>query len=156
MCAIDLDPLDPVPQDELFVLRFLLTHKSIEAAAEALRNTVRWRKGRHDFNRDAHASLVGSVPGKAQVVTDNMLRVGRWWPGFLHHYTPHLEPVTVIRSGLAYPRALADADMMETMFEGMAQYKEANYYICDKNSRHTGRLCKTFCVTAHSRSAFRL
>eukprot|EP00656_Telonema_subtile_P031831 TRINITY_DN34869_c0_g1_i1.p1 TRINITY_DN34869_c0_g1~~TRINITY_DN34869_c0_g1_i1.p1 ORF type:complete len:399 (+),score=89.73 TRINITY_DN34869_c0_g1_i1:34-1197(+) len=146
MVKDDLDPNDVVPQDQLFILRFLLSHEhtdGLSAAADALRRTVAWRREMRDQLHEWHSFMTGGAEvGKRECHHPDQRKFAAWWVGGMHNYTTYMEPVSIVRAGLLNPQAIRLNGLTEEVLAFMRCYKEQLFAICDQASRETGRLVK--------------
>jgi len=127
---------DGVLIDDVFFLRFLLSNKKIDRAAEKIVETLEWRH----TNKDLLISLSqgGKHPLEAELT--NFLFSG---------YTGSLaggEPVSVVRMGISDFRVLMNSYDIETIAEYLLFEKEKMFRFCDAESRSRKVIVKAITV----------
>lgn len=123
--------------DDIFLLRFLLSNKSVEKSEAPLRETLRWRK--ENAARLAQAAAWYRDPkhdamGKMSIAD------------LLDVTTLNDEPVLVVRSGRSDVRSLMDAYSQDEVVEYLNYAKERAFRMCDEATRRTRRLVKMITV----------
>ena len=133
---------DPASYDDIFLLRYALTHRhrgGIEAAEDAVRKTIEWRT--------ENAAILEKVAstGKAPH-EDVVLRFSTF--GYVCDLSGY-EPVWVARTGHCNQRALMSTLTIDQVGDWLHYSKEVFWRICDERTRKTRTLIKVFFITTH-------
>lgn len=140
----DSDPAG-VPFDELFLLRFVLSFQSAEAAEPKLRSCVEWRMSNQDVQQAARANYAGDHDA-VDALMPQLVGLKQRMSGKLHTKVTRLGgPVYNIRGCLSDEKALV-AYLKENSFTMLRDFmllqRETAFYICDTETRRTGKLVK--------------
>ena len=128
-------------QDDIFVLRYAIHHKGdADAAADALRSTVAWR-------REKASMLASATPPHADRIEAFL---GEEKGTFLSRATKDGCPMAVIRAGQIDAKALMAAVSDEELVDYFLWQKEQAFRSCDEATRATGLLVQQ--VTANDLS----
>ena len=140
----DADPVG-VPFDELFLLRFVLSFESAEAAEPKLRGCVEWRMANQVVQQAARENFAGNY-GAVDALMPQLVGIKQRMSGKLHRKVTALGgPVYNIRACLNDEKALV-AYLKENSFTMLRDFmllqRETAFHICDMETRRTGRLVK--------------
>ncbi|CAK9106362.1 SEC14-like protein 5 [Durusdinium trenchii] len=127
---------DGVKVDDLFLLRFLLSNKKMEAAVEKVRATLEWRKK----NQKVLESMAAGEPHPLQKDLGHFLFTGT--TGCLAGG----EPVSVVRMGMSDFRRLMKSYTVDKVAEYLLFEKEKAFRTCDEETRARNRLVKSVTV----------
>ena len=122
--------------DDLWLLRFCLSHRTTEKAADAARATLRYRAANSDLLRRAmegggsHEDALGALNKQALLPSPTLLG----------------EPVHVVRAAASDVKKLMDDFTEEEVVEHLNLSKERAFLRCDAESRRSGRLVKLVSV----------
>mmetsp|Transcript_33115 Transcript_33115/g.105548 ORF Transcript_33115/g.105548 Transcript_33115/m.105548 type:complete len:404 (+) Transcript_33115:73-1284(+) len=131
----DVGSLGP-EYDDIFVLRFILSHPDVPEAASALKKTLAWRKEKAALLQRARD---GTLPEKGDVITKYMF-------ADLHKTTKYGEPIYLVRAGVSNIAAAMDLVEEHVMVDYMLYRKEQSFIQADKTTRETGLLTKIITV----------
>jgi hypothetical protein len=122
--------------DQVWLLRYILSYKSADAAEEACKFSINWLKENAD---QITALKAGEKPHLADVITRYQV-VGE------HKYNSKGEPIFIVRIGLCNTKGLMDAvpynDVVE--FMTIARMKTLDY--CDRKTREEGRIIRAITI----------
>ena len=122
--------------DDLWLLRFCLSHRTTEKAADAARATLRYRAANSDLLRRAmegggsHEDALGALNKQALLPSPTLLG----------------EPVHVVRAAASDVKKLMDDFTEEEVVDHLNLSKERAFLRCDAESRRSGRLVKLVSV----------
>ena len=143
---LDNPLFDPVRHDELWLLRFLLSHKkSVTAAAKAARTCLQWRK-EHDM--DKLAAKMRATPGSRGATSHPVFQYGHRRhvsPGGMHLLLPDPQRGPILVGDMTkfdYNAAMEKLTREEyTAFARI--FNEWFFNECDRVTRETGLLTKS-------------
>ena len=140
----DADPVG-VPFDELFLLRFVLSFESAEAAESKLRGCVEWRMANKVVLQAARENFAGNYVA-VDALMPQLVGIKQRMSGKLHRKVTGLGgPVYNIRACLNDEKALV-AYLKENSFAMLRDFmllqRETAFHICDTETRRKGRLVK--------------
>lgn len=127
----------PGEHDEIFVLRFLLSHGSVEAAETPLKRTIAWRRAR--AAELARARAEQPTPRHAAMAELLLIEL-------LEPRTARDEPILLVRVGRSDVRTLMDRWSEDEVADYLTYFKEAAFAACDRATRATRRLVKLVTV----------
>jgi hypothetical protein len=126
---------DPVSYDDIFLLRYVLTHNKrdgMDAAEDAVRKTIAWRSEKESVLNMAAAT--GKAPYDDIAMKFSTCGYACDLAG--------CEPVWVVRTGHQNQKALMSTLTQEQVVEWMHCSKEVFWQICDQRTRKTRKLVK--------------
>jgi hypothetical protein len=123
--------------DELFLLRYILSHDSdLELAAQAIRETITWR----EENKAKLERLGRGEP------LDFDAQFSKYSINALHKQTKFGAPLFIVRAGLSNPTAIVETLGAEKIKEWFIFSKEILFQICDRESRRRNMLVKAITI----------
>ena len=127
---------DSTPYDDIWALRFVLSHPEDADAARAAAETLRWRAEMQEM-------LAAAAAGKSLKRFESLERlvVAQY-----HGETSTGTPLYIIRAGISNTVALTNAHTHEEMVEFMMYRKELGFLLCDAMTRKTRKLTKLVTV----------
>lgn len=127
---------DSTPYDDIWALRFVLSHPEDADAARAAAETLRWRAEMKEM-------LAAAAAGKSLKRFESLERlvVAQY-----HGETSTGTPLYIIRAGISNTVALTNAHTHEEMVEFMMYRKELGFLLCDAMTRKTRKLTKLVTV----------
>lgn len=123
-------------QDDIWLLRYVLSNKTGKDAEEPARFTIKYRKDNAEM-----ISLLkrgGSVP--------NCKTIEKYFAAGEHGLTNSGEPIFYVRLGLSNTTALMDSCSYEEIFNYMVLNRELTLINCDKLTRKERRLVKAVTI----------
>ncbi|KAF0699239.1 Aste57867_10204 [Aphanomyces stellatus] len=130
------DVLTSVYDDDLWLLRFILSHGTSDAAEESCRFTIEWRTKR--------AAVLSKI--KAGAPPPFEAEVARFQVAGVHKATTLGEPIFIVRIGFFNPRALMDAIPFDEVVEYLMMCREVLALQCDAESRTKRTLIKMLSI----------
>lgn len=130
---------DGVSVDDVFLLRFVLSNrkkKTLESAAEKVRDTLRWRRE----NAELLTAMAQGEPHPLEKGMSDFLFSG------LGGSLAGGEPLSVVRMGSSNFRALMKTYDVETVATFLLFEKEKMFRICDRETRARDELVKAVTV----------
>jgi hypothetical protein len=127
---------DSTPYDDIWALRFVLSHPEDADAARAAAETLRWRAEKKEM-------LAAAAAGESLKRFESLERlvVAQY-----HGETSTGTPLYIIRAGISNTVALTNAHTHEEMVEFMMYRKELGFLLCDAMTRKTRKLTKLVTV----------
>ena len=127
---------DSTPYDDIWALRFVLSHPEDADAARAAAETLRWRAEKKEM-------LAAAAAGESLKRFESLERlvVAQY-----HGETSTGAPLYIIRAGISNTVALTNAHTHEEMVEFMMYRKELGFLLCDAMTRKTRKLTKLVTV----------
>jgi hypothetical protein len=124
------------PYDEIWALRFVLSHPEDAEAARNAAETLRWRAENKDM-------LAAAARGERLKRFESIepLVVAQY-----HGETSTGAPLYIIRAGISNTMALTNTHTHEQMVEFMMYRKELGFLLCDAITRKTNKLTKLVTV----------
>lgn len=140
----DADPVG-VPFDELFLLRFIASFQTAEAAEPKLRSCVEWRMTNQAVQHAARANHAGDYAA-VDALMPQLVGLKQLMSSKLHAKVTGLGgPVYNIRACLNDEKALV-AYLKQNGFTMLRDFmllqRETAFHICDTETRRTGKLVK--------------
>ncbi len=127
---------DSTPYDDIWALRFVLSHPEDADAARAAAETLRWRAEKKEM---LAAAATGERPKRFEVM--ERLVVAQY-----HGETSTGAPLYIIRAGISNTVALTTEHTHEEVVEFMMYRKEIGFLLCDAITRKTRKLTKLVTV----------
>ena len=131
----DLLSRNPSFYDDIFLLRYILTHSKkggIEVAADAVRKTIAWRTENEVVLEKI--ALTGEAPHKDIMLRFNTAGHACDLGGY--------EPVWVVRTGHSNQRAMMSTLSIDQVKDWLHYSKEVFFRLCDERTRKTRKLVK--------------
>ena len=127
---------DSTPYDDIWALRFVLSHPEDADAARAAAETLRWRAEKKEM-------LAAAAAGESLKRFESLERlvVAQY-----HGETSTGTPLYIIRAGISNTVALTNAHTHEEVVEFMMYRKELGFLLCDAMTRKTRTLTKLVTV----------
>ena len=127
---------DSTPYDDIWALRFVLSHPEDADAARAAAETLRWRAEKKEM-------LAAAAAGESLKRFESLERlvVAQY-----HGETSTGTPLYIIRAGISNTVALTNAHTHEEMVEFMMYRKELGFLLCDAMTRKRRKLTKLVTV----------
>ena len=127
---------DSTPYDDIWALRFVLSHPEDADAARAAAETLRWRAEKKEM-------LAAAAAGESLKRFESLERlvVAQY-----HGETSTGAPLYIIRAGISNTVALTNAHTHEEVVEFMMYRKELGFLLCDAMTRKTRTLTKLVTV----------
>ena len=127
---------DSTPYDDIWALRFVLSHPEDADAARAAAETLRWRAEKKEM---LAAAATGERPKRFEVM--ERLVVAQY-----HGETSTGAPLYIIRAGISNTVALTTEHTHDEVVEFMMYRKEIGFLLCDAITRKTRKLTKLVTV----------
>ena len=127
---------DSTPYDDIWALRFVLSHPEDADAARAVAETLRWRAEKKEM---LAAAATGERPKRFEVM--ERLVVAQY-----HGETSTGAPLYIIRAGISNTVALTTEHTHDEVVEFMMYRKEIGFLLCDAITRKTRKLTKLVTV----------
>ena len=127
---------DSTPYDDIWALRFVLSHPEDADAARAAAETLRWRAEKKEM---LAAAATGERPKRVEVM--ERLVVAQY-----HGETSTGAPLYIIRAGISNTVALTTEHTHDEVVEFMMYRKEIGFLLCDAITRKTRKLTKLVTV----------
>lgn len=140
------DVLTEPEHDEIFLLRYLLSFKTVEKSEVSVRKGIEYRKA-NPWLKCAKTGEDWEVDVKARQYTCAGQDHGRKKDG---------GPIQYIRACIADPNLLAKAVTEDELCGHMTLAKEVSYLVCDKVTRESGRLTKLVVVFDMKNTSFQI
>lgn len=127
------DEIDPTLHDDIFLLRFVLSMKTVAASVDGVRKCLAWRK--------ENASLLAMVDRNEHVPCHAIIKR---YAVSDHHSTPLKDgsPLLVTRAGLCDLSSLLAHVTQAELVDWLMWLNEHAFRECDQITRKTGRLTK--------------
>lgn len=122
--------------DDIWALRFCLSHEDDAEALSHARRTLAWRK--------EHAEML-ELAGKGEKVK-KFASIEKFVAADYHGEDKRGNPVYCIRAGVSNPPAMMDANTKDEVLAFMMYRKELGFRICDEKTRKTRKLHKLITV----------
>ena len=122
--------------DDIWALRFCLSHEDDAEALSHARRTLAWRK--------EHAEML-ELAGKGEKVK-KFASIEKFVAADYHGEDKRGNPVYCIRAGVCNPPAMMDAHTKDEVLAFMMYRKELGFRICDEKTRKTRKLHKLITV----------
>ena len=145
--ALPSAQVDGVEFDDIFLLRYILSHKTAARAVTALRETLVWRAKHADILAAVNAEGKPAIPNyatfiKFQTVGDVDATFGGW-------------PTFVVRTAHSDLPSLMNALSVDEVADCLTFAKELQWRECDRLTRDTGILTKSIsCIDMNAFSFF--
>ena len=124
------------PYDDVWALRFCLSHQDDAEAESCARRTLAWRAKKSEML--AHAAKGEPYPRFA--------RLEKYVAADYHGETLARGPLYIIRAGISNPKAMMDDFSEEDVLDFMMYRKEIGFLKCDARTRSTRVLTKLVTV----------
>ncbi|RHY98757.1 hypothetical protein DYB37_011474 [Aphanomyces astaci] len=128
--------------DDIWLLRFVLSNGSADAAEEPCRFTIQWRKDRHAMLAKIKSGQQPPLHHEVTKFQESVIPP----VASAHKSTSLGEPVFYVRIGLCNPQALMDAVAFDDVVEYYMLYRENLLVQCDQESRKQRTLVKMLSV----------
>lgn len=124
------------PYDDIWALRFCLSHDEDDEALATARKTLSWRK--------EHAEMLEKAAKRERV--KKFASIERFVAADYHGEDKRGNPVYCIRAGISNPSAMMDAHTKDEVLMFMMYRKEIGFLIADERTRRTRKLHKLITV----------
>lgn len=121
--------------DEIFILRYVLSYKTLDKVLTNIRGGLEYRKN-NPYLQLAHKQE--DYPLEQEV--------RKWTAADFHNTQLDGGPVHIIRAGLANVSGLYSSLSVKDIVEEMTLKKEECFLLCDAQTRKTGRLTKEIVI----------
>ncbi len=126
---------DPATYDDIFLLRYVLTHSKkggMDAAEDAVRKTITWRTENDVVLKKVAAT--GKAPHEDVMMKFNTIGYACDLAGY--------EPVFVVRTGHCNQKGLMSTLTIDQACDWLHYSKELYWQLCDQRTRKTRKLIK--------------